>query len=45
MTVVDIDEKLYEKIKESVAKDKITFPTINNFVNKAVKEKLECPVE
>lgn len=45
MSMVDIDEKLYKKIREAVAKDKISFPTIQNFVNKAVKEKLECPVE
>jgi len=41
MVTVDIDNKLYEEIKEIVQEDNIEYPSINNFVNKALKEKIK----
>ena len=37
MVMVRIDEKLYEEIKPIVEKDRVEYPTLQNFVNKAVK--------
>lgn len=37
MVMVDIDEELYQKIKPVVEKDRIKYPNLKNFVNKAVR--------
>lgn len=41
MVIVDIDEELYEKVKPIVEGKKIEYPTLKNFINKAVKEKVD----
>ena len=40
MTQVNIDDELYKQVSEFVQKDKIEYPTILNFVEKAVRDKL-----
>lgn len=40
MTMVDVDNELYQRIKK-VVKDHVEFAHIQHFVNLAVKEKLE----
>lgn len=40
MATVNIDDELIEKVESLVQKDKIEYPSIKNFVNKAVKEKV-----
>lgn len=40
MTNVDVNNALYKEIIEVIKKKPIEHPSINNFVNKAVKEKL-----
>lgn len=37
---VDIEKELYEQITKFVKQDKVTYPSINNFVNKAVRDRL-----
>lgn len=36
MVMVDVDDGLYKKIKPIVVKNKLEYPTLQNFVNKAV---------
>jgi len=38
MPNVLIDEKLYKKITQIVKNNSVDYPSINNFVNKAVKK-------
>jgi len=40
MVNVDIEQELYEQIKIIVEKRGIDYPSINNFVNKAVKNQV-----
>lgn len=40
MVNVDIDEDLYEDIKEAVKKDRLNFPSIRHFVHKMLMEKI-----
>lgn len=37
---VDIDEDLYQDIKEAVKKDRLNFPSIRHFVHKMLMDKL-----
>ena len=37
-TNVAIDDELYEEVRKIVEKKDIDYPTINNFVNKAVRK-------
>lgn len=37
MVMVDINEEIYISAKKVVEKNKIDYPTIQNFVNKAVR--------
>jgi len=39
--LVDIEDNLYEKVKKIAEGDDIRFSTIKQFVNLAVREKLE----
>ena len=41
MAMVDVDDVLYSKIKKIVEKQRIDYPTLQNFINKAIKEKIE----
>lgn len=41
MVMVDINEELYSQIKPIVEKKRIEYPTLQNFVNKAVKDKIK----
>ncbi len=41
MVNVDIETSLYDKVKKMVSEDKIRYPSIKFFVQKAVMEKLE----
>jgi len=41
MVTVDIDNEIYNTIKEIVQENNIEYPSINNFVNKALKEKIK----
>ena len=36
-----VEDFLYDEIKKYVEKDPVNFPTIKNFIDKAVSEKLE----
>lgn len=40
MVMVNIDDELYNQISKFITKDRIEYPSISNFVNKAAKEKL-----
>lgn len=40
MVTVNIDNELYEQVKEFIQKDRIEYPSLQNFVEKAVKDKL-----
>ena len=40
MSMVDLDDKLYEQIKEIIEKNSIDFPSIKNFVEKAVRNEI-----
>jgi hypothetical protein len=40
MTQLNMDNELYEKVREFVEIDKIEYPSIINFVEKAVRDKL-----
>ena len=40
MVNVDIDEDLYEDIKQIVRQDKLNFPSIRHFVQKVLLEKV-----
>ena len=40
MTQMNIDTELYEQIKQFIEKDRIEYPSITNFVEKAAKDKL-----
>lgn len=41
MVTIDLDEKLHEKIKAFVEKNKLDYPTVKHAVNQAVKQFLE----
>ena len=41
MVNVDIDEKLYNEIKEIVEKDRLNYPSIRHFVHKGLLEKVK----
>lgn len=41
MVNVDIDIDLYNSIKEAVKKDKLNYPSIRNFIQKILLEKIE----
>ncbi len=38
MVMVDVDNELYEQIKSIIERKKIDYPTMQNFVNKAVRK-------
>ena len=40
MTQINLDENLYQEVKIFVEKDRIEYPSIINFVEKAVRDKL-----
>lgn len=40
-TNVEIDDEFYKEVAKIKEDDSLEYPSINNFVNKAVKEKLE----
>lgn len=40
MTNVNIDNDLYEQVKRFVENDKIEYPFISNFIEKAIRDKL-----
>jgi hypothetical protein len=40
MTQVNIDEELYKQVSEFVKKERIEYPSIINFIERAVKDKL-----
>ena len=40
MVTIDMDEALHKALKDFLAKDKIEYPTMTNFVEKAVRDKL-----
>ena len=39
--MVDIDNDEYSKAKKLIESDKVTYPSIKNFVDKAIREKVE----
>ena len=41
MVMVDINDEIYNKVKRIFAYNKLDYPSINNFINKVVKEKVE----
>lgn len=41
MATIQIDDKLKEKAMDMVKKDGISYPSLKNFVDKAIREKLE----
>ena len=40
MVMVDVDEELYASIKKVIEKDRVEYPTLQNFVNKAIRDKV-----
>lgn len=40
MVTVNIDNELYKKVQEFIEADRIEYPSLNNFVEKAVRDKL-----
>lgn len=44
MTNVNIDNELLEKVKEFIEKDRIEYPSVLNFVERAVRDKLRIEV-
>lgn len=38
--LVEIEQELYEKVRNYVDLDRVEYPSIKNFVEKAVKDKL-----
>jgi len=40
MTVVDINDELYRNVKKFIIDNNIEYPTLQNFVNKAVRNQL-----
>jgi len=41
MVLVDIDDELKKKVEELVEKDRIEYPSMKNFVDKAIRRQLE----
>lgn len=41
MTTIQLNDDTYDKVKKFVKEHKIDYPTINNFVNRAVRDKLQ----
>lgn len=41
MTQVDIDNDVYNSIKDFIENDKIEYPTIKNYIDKTLKKSLE----
>ena len=41
MVMVDVDEELYSEIKKVVEKDRVEYPTLQNFVNKAIRNLIQ----
>ncbi len=44
MTNVNLDDELYKQVSEFVKNDKIEYPSLQNFVEKAVRDKLRIEV-
>jgi len=44
MVNVDIEEELYEQIKKIVDEMNIEYPSINNFVNRAVRNQVKIDI-
>lgn len=40
MTQINLDKKLYEQVKDFVKGDRVEYPTLKCFVERAVKDKL-----
>jgi metal-responsive CopG/Arc/MetJ family transcriptional regulator len=41
ITSVDIDDKLYDEMKKIISMDSVEYPSMSNFINKAIKEKIK----
>jgi len=41
MVMVDVDEELYASIKKVIGNDRVEYPTLQNFVNKAIRDKIK----
>ena len=41
MTLVNLDNDVYEQAKEFVNKDRVRYPTVKNFVDRVVLQKLQ----
>jgi len=41
MALVDIDDDLKERVSAWVKKDTVEYPTMKNFIDKAIKRQLE----
>ena len=41
MVNVDIDSRIYEKLKEKVKNDKVKYPSVNFLVHKMIMEKID----
>ncbi|GAG57578.1 unnamed protein product [marine sediment metagenome] len=41
MVMVDVDEELYASVKKVIEKDRVEYPTLQNFVNKAIRDKVK----
>lgn len=40
MVMVDINEEIYEDVKKAVKEFEVDYPTIKNFIDKAIREKV-----
>jgi len=41
MTMVDIDNELYQKIGKAIKNNKVEYPSVKNFIDKSIKNNLE----
>ena len=41
MALIDIDDDLKKKVEEFVKKDSIEYPSMKNFVDKAIRRQIE----
>lgn len=39
MAMVDVDEEIYKDAKEIVENNRVDYPTIQNYINKAIRAK------
>ena len=41
ITTFDIDQEYYDEIKKIIESDKLEYPNMANFINKAIRDKIK----